>query len=168
MFVLPAACTNEAATDWMAQARAAHAATDANSEDGRRALQAFLLAPVPSSLRPDDARVVRQDAAYRLARLWLADGLQSGSAFEAGAGPTSAAAKAMAVVEKALSEGRGDDVFTANLLVARGQAHEALGEPVEAAADYHDALLINEKLLELALGADDPAAADPHSNEVDE
>ena len=39
------------------------------------------------------------------------------------------------------------DLFVANLLVVRGAAHEALGEGPAAAEDYHEALVINDRLL---------------------
>ena len=45
----------------------------------------------------------------------------------------------------------GQDLFVANLLVARGAAHEARGEAPAAAADFHAALLINELLLTQSL-----------------
>ena len=42
---------------------------------------------------------------------------------------------------------RAADLFVANLLVVRGAAHEALGEGPAAAEDYHQALVINDRLL---------------------
>ena len=122
---------------WLAAAQAAHENVD--EKERRAALDAFLARPVPAGIQRDDARVVRQDAAYRLARLMLAEGDPEG---------------AETIATSALAEGAKDDVFTANLYVVRGQALEALGHPVRATMDYHDALLINERLLEAALAED--------------
>ena len=136
-------CAPTAESEWLAAAESAHA-TAASSVDaadggsGRAALEAFLARPVPAGIQREDARVVRQDAAYRLARLLLAEGDTD---------------EAEQVATAAIEEGRAEDVYTANLFVVRGQALEARGEPVKATMDYHDALLINETLLEAALEA---------------
>jgi predicted negative regulator of RcsB-dependent stress response len=131
------ACAPSPEAEWLAAAQSAHGSVDGG--DGRDALEAFLARSVPAGVQSDDARVVRQDAAYRLARLLLADGDAAG---------------ALAVASDALDEGEKEDVFTANLYVVRGQALEAQGRPVRATMDYHDALLINEALLEAALADD--------------
>jgi hypothetical protein len=75
---------------------------------------------------------VLQDTYYRLAGLDLRARDASGALLQA---------------ERGLSLGGGQDLFVANLLVARGAAHEARGEAPAAAADFHAALLINEQLL---------------------
>ena len=132
--VAASACAPSAEAEWLAAAEAAHESVDGGG--GRAALEDFLARPVPDGVQSDDARVVRQDAAYRLARLLLATG---------------DAERAEAAASEALDEGEKEDIFTANLYVARGQALEAQGRPVRATMDYHDALLINEVLLEAAL-----------------
>jgi hypothetical protein len=76
--------------------------------------------------------MVLQDTFFRLARLAL-------DAHD----PASAAHDA----EQGLALGDGGDLFTANLLVVRGAAHEALGENAAALAACQRALRINEVLL---------------------
>ncbi len=141
-----AACGDGGAGEWLASARAVHDSADralaaGDLDAARRSLQGFATQPPPEGVGPEDARVVRQDVFYRLSRLALREG-------------DAEAAKGWA--ERGLALGRRDDVFTANLLVARGQALEALGQGVEAAADYHDALRINERLLDALLDGDEP------------
>ena len=128
--VVLGACAPSPEKEWVEAARVA------DGPELQPKLQAFLDRPVPQGIHRDDARVLRHDAAYRLSRLAL------------GRGEPEAAER---IATAALEEGRAEDVFTANLLVARGQALEALGRPVRATLDYHDALLINEALLEAAL-----------------
>lgn len=130
-------CAPSPEAQWLTAAQAAHG--NADGGEGRAALEDFLARPVPEAVQGDDARVVRQDAAYRLARLLLTEG---------------SSAEAEAVASEGLEEGEKEDVFTANLYVVRGQALEAQGRPVRATMDYHDALLINEVLLEAALQSD--------------
>lgn len=134
----PAGCAPSPEAEWFAAAQAAHGSADGGG--GRAALEDFLARTVPAEVQSDDARVVRQDAAYRLARLLLAE---------------DDGASAEAVATAALEEGEKEDVFTANLYVVRGQALEAQGRPVRATMDYHDALLINEVLLQAALDGDE-------------
>jgi hypothetical protein len=132
----------DGAASWVEGAATANAAADRaiaaeNWNEARRVLRAAVDREVPSAVAVDDARVVRQDLLYRLALVEL----------EAGS-PVAAADRA----DEGLNLGRAEDVFTANLLVARAQAREALDRPREAAGDYFDALEINEKLLDDALG----------------
>ncbi len=134
-------CEDRAAS-WVEGAMEANAAADQaiiteDWDEARRILRAAVDRPVPDSLAEDDARVVRQDLLYRLSGVELAAG-----------DPVAAADRA----DEGLNLGRADDVFTANLLVARAQAREALDRPREAAGDYFDALEINEELLDEALG----------------
>ena len=130
VLVLAAGCGEAATATWLESARSA---------DDRASREAFLDEGVPPGMQPDDARVVRHDVAYQLARELLDGGDAEG---------------AVEIATEALNEGRADDVFTANLFVVRGQALEALGEPVRATLDYHEALMINETLLEAALAAE--------------
>jgi tetratricopeptide (TPR) repeat protein len=90
----------------------------------------------PEDVLPLDARVLRQDACYRLAELALASGQP---------------AEALARAERGLALGDELDVFSANLHIARGRALEGLARPVEAAAAYHRALVVHEALLAEAL-----------------
>lgn len=130
-----AAATPEARS-FVEAARAAHGEADEDqSPAGDAALTAFLSAPVPEGVAAEDARALRQDAAYRLGRRLLGRG-------EAGA--------AEAVADRGL-EDAAMDVLTASLFVLRGEARETQGQLREAAADYSEALRVNERLLERAL-----------------
>ena len=129
------------AAEWVADARRAHDEADralarGDADVARRVLSDALRAEVPGGVGELDRRAVRQDLAYRLAQVEL----------EAGA-PEAAVRWA----EQGLAEGRENDVFTANLLVVRGSAREALGNEREAADDYFEALEINEALLRRTL-----------------
>lgn len=126
---------------WIDQAREAHLAADAGSVDALERLVGLVDTPPPESIAPADARIVVQDACFRLAHLSLGEG---------------DATKAETWADRGLSEGRQDDLFTANLLVARGAAREALENAAGAAEDYVDALRINAHLLELALAEGSP------------
>jgi tetratricopeptide (TPR) repeat protein len=104
------------------------------------ALRAIAERPAPDEVAPEDARVVRQDALERWARIELDRG---------------EAARALELLQRALALGERDDVFTANVLTTRGRALEASGRDRDAAADYHRALRIEERLLESVLGGGD-------------
>lgn len=134
-------CADSAAT-WITDvggdsARAEAAEQRGDSAAAMEALERLLDRDVPGDIAEDDARVVRQDAHERLARLL----------FEAG-DPE----RARAEVERGLELGEREDVFTANLLTLRGEIREAAGEDRSAAEDYHRALRIHEALLERVLG----------------
>lgn len=103
-------------------------------------LRAIAEREVPASVAEEDARVIRQDAYDRWARVLL------------GRGDVDAAS---GVVERGLALGEREDLFTANLLTTRGRIHEAGGRDREAARDYHRALMIEEALLDRALGGRD-------------
>jgi hypothetical protein len=123
--------------DWMADATRRHALADELLDRGDAPAARAQLAAVVDELAPrgdadDDRRRVLQDTYYRLAGLDL-------RAHD----PT----RALLHAERGLTLGGGEDVFVANLLVARGAAREARGEAPAAAADFHAALLINERLL---------------------
>jgi hypothetical protein len=128
---------------WVGQVREAsveadRAIAEGDVEAARAALVGLVEAETPRGVAPDDRRVVVADAAYRLAELALSE---------------RDAEAALRWADRGLAQGRPPDLFTANLLVARGRALEALGRDVDAAAEYHAALLINEVLLQEALGA---------------
>lgn len=130
---------------WMEANRADRAAAERALERGDREEAARHLAAIaerepPRGVAEEDARVVRQDAYERWARLEM----------ERGDLP-----KARALVDRALALGEREDVFTANLLTTRGRIAEAEGRDREAARDYHRALRIEEALLERALGGSD-------------
>jgi hypothetical protein len=141
----PAALTPDtAAAEWLAKARQAHDLADAalrekHPDDARAALLAALDPEPPQQLRAEDARVVRQDLCFHVAQVELADADPSAALGFAGRG---------------LGYGKLDDVFTANLLVVRGRALQALSRPAEAASSYQAALQINERLLRAALAGD--------------
>jgi uncharacterized membrane protein len=133
---------DDGAASWARGATAANAAADEaiateNWDAARRLLREAVDREVPGAVAAEDARVVRQDLLYRMTLV------------EIEAGEFSAAADR---ADEGLNLGRADDVFTANLLVARARAREGLDRPREAAGDYFDALEINEELLGEALG----------------
>lgn len=139
------ACGGEDAAIYMAEARSAHQRAESmleaeDFETASKELELFLEVPVPQSVNEDDARVVRQDVFYRLAGIALDRDDPIG---------------AQNWAEQGLNEGLAEDVFTANLYVVRGAAREALDRDVDAAADYHEALLINDALLQRLLGDGD-------------
>lgn len=135
-------CSDDGASTWLAEARAAHTLADAASEPrvAEAALAEAFARPVPAGVTAEDARVVRQDLAYRAASIALADERPEDARRHA---------------DRGLALGAATDIFTANLYVVRGQAREALGDAIGAASDYHEALLVNERLLDRLL--DDPA-----------
>ncbi len=125
------ACGSGEDTAWFARVDTALSAP-AGSPDASLRLRAAWALPVPSSVAPDDARVLRQDIAFRLASLELA------------ASPRNAHETASA----GLKLGRASDVFTTNLLIVRGKASEALGDDKQAATDYYDAMVVAEGMLQ--------------------
>ena len=131
--LLIGACGESDEARWLAQAEAAHTAADDGDVGG---LESFVAAAVPSKVDSEDARVVLQDSYYRLG--WAA--LRSDEP-----------AEAITWVNHGLQLGNRHDLFAANLFTVRGEAREALGQAVEAASDYHEALVINDRLLQEAL-----------------
>ncbi|HEY5448290.1 MAG TPA: hypothetical protein VIQ54_06035 [Polyangia bacterium] len=132
---------------WIAEAARRHALADERLAAGDRpAARAELLAVVGASVPTDvpdaDSRGVLQDTYFRLAKLDL-DARDPRAA--------------LADTDLGLSYGKPADLFVANLLIARGAAHEALGNAPAAAEAYHQALAINDRLLAETLGdkADD-------------
>jgi predicted negative regulator of RcsB-dependent stress response len=131
----------DAASDWLAIVQRAHSRADeaiaaGQSDRARAALQTALDAVVPSSVRAEHARVVRQDLWFRVATI------------DAHTRP----AEALLAADSGLLLGRADDIFCSNLLAVRGRALAALGRDTEAASSYHEALEIDERLLHAALG----------------
>lgn len=137
-------CSRAPVTDaspWVAEAERRHALADQRLEAGdpttaRDALRGIVDARVPADLPADDRRGVLQDTYFRLARLDL-DARDPRAA--------------LADADRGLALGRATDLFVANLLVVRGAAHEALGQGPAAVEDYHEALVINDRLLAEAL-----------------
>ena len=152
-FGLAGACGAERAEDadveldvetaqWVADVRRAHEAADTALRAGQvqaalQRLDGALAANVPSEVQPEHRRAVHQDLLFRVAQAQL----QAGRSGEA-----------RAAAERGLALGRAADLFTANLLIARGQALEADKRDTEAAASYYEALEINRVLLGAALG----------------
>jgi len=125
---------------WIAVAREAHQAADdalarGDAAGAREALRRVVELRAPEAVAPDDRRAVLQDAFFRLAYVEL---------------DQARPAAALDWAEMGLRQ-RSVDVFTANLLLARGRALEALGDGARAAADYYDALRIHDELLQRAL-----------------
>jgi hypothetical protein len=138
--------STRASEDWVTQAESAHHVADerlgqGDFEGARSALRSATESKVPKGTNPEDARVVRQDLYYRLAALELSQNKPE-------------EARRWATV--GLELGRGTDVFTANLYIARGKALERRGDASGASRDYHDALLITEALLDKSLGKGSP------------
>lgn len=133
---------------WVAEAEAAHARADAAAAGGdlqaaHDELSRFVHGEVPIAMADADRRVVRQDVHWRLAELALEMGEPQ---------------RAIRHANQGLAEAEGRpavDVFTANLLVARGRAREAANDPLGAASDYHDALRIHDALLHALLDAEE-------------
>jgi tetratricopeptide (TPR) repeat protein len=101
-------------------------------QDAILALSSIVENKGPQEVEREDVRIVRQDACFRLATIYLEDRNPQ---------------EALKWSEFGLGLGQKDDLFETNLLLAKGRALEALGQEQQAAAIYHKALLINEKLL---------------------
>lgn len=128
--------------DWVTRTEGAHQTADERLGQGdvdgaRSALRSATETAVPKGTNAEDARVVKQDLYYRLAALELAQNRTD---------------EAIRWATTGLDLGRGSDVFTANLHIARGKALERRGDASGASRDYHDALLITEALLDKTLG----------------
>jgi len=137
---------SDTAAGWVGALREAHQLADDAEQRGdleaaRVALEPLASAAAPADVAATHARAARQDVYFRLATLAATEGDHRGARAAAAAG---------------LALGRGDDVLTANLLIARGEAHEALGERSKASSDYLAALRIHEVLLDAVLGEEDP------------
>jgi tetratricopeptide (TPR) repeat protein len=136
-----AGCGQRAADSWATQVADRNAEADRLLDRGDRDAAARVLGSVADDVPPKVAdphlvRALLQDARFRLARLAL-------EAKDVGA--------AVRQAEAGLALGESDDLFTANLLVARGAAREARGETQAALEDYQRALRINHRLLEATL-----------------
>lgn len=137
-----AACTREReGATWLLEVEEAHAAlASASSREERLTamdeLDALVEPDPPTDIAKSDARTVRQDAYYVLASAALADG-------------DPYAARRFATVGLSLSSRK--DVLVTNLLVARGEALEMLGEPARASTDYHRALVMASEMLDARL-----------------
>jgi predicted negative regulator of RcsB-dependent stress response len=138
-----AACSARSASeDWVTGAESAHQIADdrlarGDIDGARNALKSATDSKVPKATNPEDARIVRQDLYYRLATLELSQNRTD---------------EAVRWATTGLALGRGTDVFTANLYIARGKALERRGDLSGASRDYHDALVITDALLDKALG----------------
>ena len=136
------------AAAWVERVRVAHLRADDHARAGEveRALvelRAAVETAAPDAVHPEHLRAARQDLWFRIAQLELA---------------RARASVAIASTDAGLALGRARDVFTANLLIARGEALEAEGRRTEAAASYFEALQINAQLLRAALGSADAGA----------
>jgi len=133
--------------EWITEAARRHGRADERLAAGdrpaaRAELLAVVAASVPTDVSQEDSRGVLQDTYFRLAKLDL-DARD----------PRAAVADA----DLGLSYGKPADLFVANLLIVRGAAHEALGNGAAAATDYHQALVINDRLLTEAVRDQDDA-----------
>lgn len=130
--------------EWVLQVRRANEDTDAalarqDTVAAQTALKSALALDVPAAILPIHARAVRQDLLFRLASVALQR--DDGSA-------------ALDAADEGLTLGRGTDVFTANLLIARGRALEMSDRGKDAAKSYYEALQINQQLLRTVLSGD--------------
>lgn len=136
---------DSAAATWVSTLRDAHQQADAAEQRGdfdeaRRVLEPLASTPAPGEVAPTHARAARQDVYFRLATLASLRGDHAAA--------RDAAADGLAL-------GQQDDVLTANLLIARAEANEALGEREGASRDFLAALRINEVLLDAVLGEEE-------------
>jgi tetratricopeptide (TPR) repeat protein len=142
LLTLCSCMSTEAEEAWVSSAQAAsesaqRASSATELETATRDLSHALNARVPSGIDALHRRIVRQDLAYQLASIAQRRGRLD---------------DALRAADRGLREGTADDIFSANLYIARGHAHEALNHPREAASDYYRALIINEVLLRHAMG----------------
>lgn len=126
---------------WLQSVEAAQRAADAALVAGELSEARAHLSLIAEGDGVEDAdavgvRALRQDAFYQLARLAFAQ--EDGEV-------------ALRCANAGLALGEGGDLYEANLWIARGQAHELLGDPERAAEDYHRALVLNDALLDVML-----------------
>jgi len=137
----PACSLKDGSSQWIRQAQDANLEADrairrGDGESARKALVASLDRPAPETVNPEDSRMVKQDMCFRLSLVEM---------------EAENPEKALEWARHGLSLGQQQDLFTANLYVAMGSAHEALGQEAQAAEAYHLALVINETLLNQTL-----------------
>ena len=141
-----AACGGHAeggeARAWLTRVEAAHhAATtlllSGDADAAQRALVAAVDLTPPGRVSARDARVLRQDLLYRLTELDLLRNRPH---------------EAEIWADRGLALGEASDIFTANLLIARGRARQVQDHATAASRDYHAALIVSEALLEASLG----------------
>ena len=130
---------------WLTQAAEAHERADDAIAEGdiagaRSALVEVLDPPGSLAIDDDDLRILRQDVYFRLSGLELADSEPERAVFWANEG---------------LTLGTREDIFTANLLVVRGQAKQVIGDDHGAARDFFAAQRINQVLLQRVLEAEE-------------
>jgi hypothetical protein len=122
---------------WTAMTARAHREADRRLDAGdaggaRARLLALVDAQKAHAGESAERRLALQDTYFRLARLAI-------GAHEP--------RQAIVYADAGLAYGTAPHLFVANLLVARGAALEAAGDPRAAAADYQRALVINDTLL---------------------
>jgi len=141
-----ASCAHPAESGrWVGEIQEANRMADRAIGDGklvaaRSVLKEALEKPAPPEMDDHDAKAIKQDICFRLAMLEI---------------EARRPQAALDWTDRGLQLGTSEDLFTANLLVARGSALETLGRDSRAAGEYHRALKINEKLLGAALGQED-------------
>lgn len=134
-----AAPSEHATADWALTVREAHTLADsAQSEAERRAATSALRHAIQRAPAPGTARLrwVIQDLHFRLAQAML---------------DSNKPAEAQSTIEQGLAIGSEPTLARANLLALQGKIYEAQARPEQAAKSLHEALLINEALLERAL-----------------
>lgn len=127
---------------WMNEAvRVNRLADEAMARGDRESAYAALIGFVQNKDALREARfdksAVLMDAYFRLAEMALA---------------ARNAPAALLWSSRGLALGAANDLFTANLYIAKGHAALALGDDTMAGESFHKALAINEALLSIALG----------------
>lgn len=122
---------------WLSDQAQVHAEIDAALAHGQtdvaqKTLLAALAERAPVGVRPEVITLVRKDQLFRLADIYLEKGEPE---------------RALEASNRGVALGGERDLFSANLLVARGKALEALGREPDAAEAFHQALTINDELL---------------------
>lgn len=116
--------------------RAHRTADELPAAQAEPVLLEVLQQPPPADWQAADRRWVVQDVRFRLAVLAL---------------QTDRPQVALEHVEQGLKAGEGEDLATANLWIARGQAHEVLKSAAQASEAYAQAQRIHSVLLENTL-----------------
>jgi tetratricopeptide (TPR) repeat protein len=120
--------------------RSAHHAADqaASAADKRRAIELLRRAVEPIAPAGEGLRFAYQDGWARIAQLAIElDDLKV----------------AEEAIAQGLSAGKAASVPVATLLELRGTVHERQGQKQAAIAAYHDALLVNQELMQRSLSA---------------
>ena len=138
LLIFASACSRmDGSSQWIRQAHDANLQADdalrrGEEDKARDVLVASLEKKVPDTVNSQDSRIVQQDMCFRLALVEM---------------DAHRPKEALSWAKRGLALGERQDLFTANLYVAQGRALESMGDERSAAKAYHQALKINEALL---------------------